>query len=411
MKISRLVLTIVTVFMLSGVSFAALNGAAVFAQGGASGPGLVVFTSNRSGNYEIYVLDPNTGLSTQLTNNPANDVDPVWSSDGSKIVFASDRDGDYELYLMKSDGTGLLQLTNNLAQDVQPRWQPGDQQIVYVSNVNAGQWDLYAITADGTVVRQLTNDPSDERGPGAGGAAVVPSTGGVGPVVITATPGLIATTVPDAIVSSSTLNVRENPGEGARILVTIPRDTALKILGRYSDNSWVQVLTPTNVTGWVYRPLLTVNINLANVPVVNATFMAPPTAIPTAAPTAAPSSAANLVAGIVVLEPAGPTCAQTFNVGFDVANLGTVNSSASGTVSLVDVRTADGTSQGTTIGGFPVLAPGQTFRVTMPLTISTWYNDQHTITLVIDPNNQIPESVETDNVRTITYTLAKGSCP
>lgn len=410
MKISRLVITVVTVVVLSGVGFAALNGAVVSAQGG-SGPGLVVFSSNRSGNYEIYVLDPNTGLSTQLTNNPANDISPVWSSDGSQIAFVSDRDGDYELYVMKADGTGLLQLTNNLAQDVQPRWQPGDQQIVYVSDVNAGQWDMYAITADGAVVRQLTNDTADERGPGASGAAVLPG-GGVGPVVATATPGAIATAMPDAVVNSASLNVRENPGEGAKILIAIPRDTTLRILGRYQDNSWVQILTPTNVTGWVYRPLLTVNIDLAKVPVVNATFMAPPpTATPTPVATAVPASSANLVAGVVVLDPSTQNCGQTFNVGFDVANLGTVATSASGIVSLIDVRTADGSVQGTTTGGYPVLSPGQTFRVTMPLTISTWYNEQHTITLVIDPNNQIPESVENDNTRTITYTLQKASCP
>ncbi len=117
------------------------------------------------------------------------------------------------------------------------------------------------------------------------------------------------------------------------------------------------------------------------------------------------------MAGIVVFSPSTPTCAQTFNVGFDVANLGSQPTAISGTVSLVDSRAADGSQQGSTVGGFPVLQPGQTFRVTMPLTVSTWYNEQHNITLVIDPSNQIPESNESDNVRTISYTLQKGSCP
>jgi subtilase family serine protease len=136
----------------------------------------------------------------------------------------------------------------------------------------------------------------------------------------------------------------------------------------------------------------------------------PPPATATPAPTATPMSQANLVAGIVVLDPASPTCAQTFNVGFDVANLGSEATAFSGTVSLVDSRAADGSIQGTTIGGFPVLLPGQTFRVNMPLTISTWYNEVHRIVLTIDPSNQIPESNESDNVRTIEYTLAQGAC-
>ena len=178
------------------------------------------------------------------------------------------------------------------------------------------------------------------------------------------------------------------------------------------------MITPTNVTGWVFAQFVTVNINLANVPVVNAVFIPAPTAIPTAIPqtiapaaTAAPSgnAAVNLVAGIVVLDPSQPTCAQTFTVGFDVANLGSQPSAASGSVSLVDTRQRR--TQGATLGGFPVLQPGQTFRVNMPLTISTWYDAQHTLTLVIDPNNQIPEAGKGDNIAIINYTLAKGSCP
>jgi hypothetical protein len=46
----------------------------------------------------------------------------------------------------------------------------------------------------------------------------------------------------------------------------------------------------------------------------------------------------------------------------------------------------------------------------MPLTISTYYNEVHRITLTIDSGNQIPETVEGDNVRTIEYTLAQGAC-
>lgn len=407
MRLSRWMLAVVAALVMAGIVFAALQGASALAQGGTSGPGPIVFASNRSGNYEIYTLDPDTGLVAQLTNNPASDVEPVWSSDSTLVAFASDRDGDYELFVMDQDGGNLRQLTNNMSEDRQPRWQPGDAFIVYASDVN-GQWDLYAITVETGLVRQLTNDPADERGPVAEG-------GPVGPVV--PTPGSAApptaqptqATAPDAIVASASMNVRENPGEGARILVTLPRDTPLRILGRYFDNSWLQVQTANGVVGWSFTRLMTVNIDLARVPIVNATFIAPTPTITPLPPT--PSSAANLVAGIVVLNPTTPTCQQTFVVGFDVANLGTTATTASGTISLVDARAADGSAQGTTIGGFPVLQPGQTFRVDMPLTISTWYGEVHRITLVIDPANQIPETVEGDNTRVIEYTLQKGPCP
>jgi hypothetical protein len=266
-------------------------------------------------------------------------------------------------------------------------------------------YDVVVIRLSGNYQRSR-----DERGPGAEeGGVIAPGGGQVGPVVVTATAA--PPTLPDAVVNADTLNVRENPGEGAKILMKVTRDTALDILGRYPDNSWVQVRTPNGIAGWVYRPLLTVNIDLAIVPVVNATFIAPPPTATSIPPTPVPTAQANLVAGIVVFDPAQPSCAQTFTVGFDVANLGSQPTSASGTVSLVDTRASDGSQQGSTIGGFPILQPGQTFRVNMPLTISTWYSEQHNITLVIDPANQIPENVEGDNVRTVSYTLQKGSCP
>ena len=36
----------------------------------------------------------------RLTDNPADDMRPDWSPDGSQIVFQSDRDGNLEIYVM-----------------------------------------------------------------------------------------------------------------------------------------------------------------------------------------------------------------------------------------------------------------------------------------------------------------------
>jgi len=57
-----------------------------------------------------------------LTNNPANDNNPSWSPDGSKITFETDRDGNYEIYVMNADGSNVQRLTNNPANDWFPNW-------------------------------------------------------------------------------------------------------------------------------------------------------------------------------------------------------------------------------------------------------------------------------------------------
>lgn len=281
MKLSRSLWVMMLAIALVGGAFLALQGTPADAQDD-EGPGLIVYASDETGNYEIFTLDPETGELLQLTDDPAVDTHPMWSPDGEQIVFSSDRDGDFEIYVMDADGSNLLQLTRNEADDVQPRWQPGGEYILYVSNVN-GNWDLYVVSADGLVVRQLSNDPFDERHFGAaeeadeGEQVVEPEVPGVTP-----TPPPAAQ--PDATVDVSRLNLRGNPGEGANVLTVLNEGDPLTILGRRFDNSWVQVRTATGTIGWVSAPLLNINIQLANVPVVDAPFFAPPTPVPTAIP-------------------------------------------------------------------------------------------------------------------------------
>ena len=44
--------------------------------------GTIAFQSNRDGNNEIYVMNGDGSGLTNLTNNPADDIGPVWSPDG-----------------------------------------------------------------------------------------------------------------------------------------------------------------------------------------------------------------------------------------------------------------------------------------------------------------------------------------
>jgi TolB protein len=60
---------------------------------------------------------------TRLTINKAFDDSGAFSPDGKKIAFASDRDGNSEIYVMNPDGTGQINLTNlDSAADTDPDW-------------------------------------------------------------------------------------------------------------------------------------------------------------------------------------------------------------------------------------------------------------------------------------------------
>lgn len=215
---------------------------------------------------------------------------------------------------------------------------------------------------------------------------------------------------------SQPVNVRRGPGTIFNPPIgSFNAGQTAEILGRNPAGDWYKVRYGSG-EGWVFASLVSVTGDTSALPVDQGPPVptsapptaAPPTAIPAA--TTAPATTANLVAGIVVLNPPSPVCNQTFSIGFDVANLGSERTAASGTVTLQDVRAADGSVQQETIGGFPVLEPGQTFRVDMALTVSTWFDEDHRLILVIDPNNQIPETQDGDNRVELTYRLSKGNC-
>ena len=73
--------------------------------GGGSGD-RIAFTSDRNGDYEIFVMNADGTDVRQLTNNyGTNDWCPSWSPDGGRIAFGSGRDGGSKIFVMNADGT------------------------------------------------------------------------------------------------------------------------------------------------------------------------------------------------------------------------------------------------------------------------------------------------------------------
>ncbi|MEZ4668893.1 MAG: SH3 domain-containing protein [Anaerolineae bacterium] len=204
-------------------------------------------------------------------------------------------------------------------------------------------------------------------------------------------------------------NVRSGDGTNFPIVSKLPTGTTVPIIGISSlGTGWYLIVLPSGGQGWVAPSVVDVTGNFALVPRVNPP---PPPVTPTPIPTATPASSINLVAGNFRFDPGSPNCAQTFNIYLDVANFGTA-ASPGGFITIQDFRRADGVQQGNTVGAFPIINPGQTVNVgPIPLTISTYYNEEHRLLMVVDGNNAIFESNESDNAREAIYVLNKASCP
>ena len=123
----------------------------------------IAFGSNRDGNGEIYVMDPNGSNIVRLTTNAAEDGQPAWSPDGSKIAFVSDRDGNAEIYVMNAtDGSGLVNLTHDPGTDYAPAWSPNGTKIAFQSDRQT-DFAVWVMNADGSNPTRLT-DPSTQAG-------------------------------------------------------------------------------------------------------------------------------------------------------------------------------------------------------------------------------------------------------
>jgi Tol biopolymer transport system component len=80
---------------------------------------------------------------------------PCWSPDDSRIAFMSDRSGDFDIWVVNSDGTGLERLTTHPGFDGYPSWSPDGLDIVFCSD-REGNGDIWVMRADGSEPRNLT---------------------------------------------------------------------------------------------------------------------------------------------------------------------------------------------------------------------------------------------------------------
>ena len=130
----------------------------------------VAFVSDQDGDWEIYRVDADGSNETRLTDSAGNDLSPAWSPDGTLIAFSSHRDGNMEIYVMDaSDGSDPDRLTYNSSPaqnsyDYGPSWSPDGTEIAFQSKRD-GDMEIYKMDADGSNQTNLTNHPFNDTQP------------------------------------------------------------------------------------------------------------------------------------------------------------------------------------------------------------------------------------------------------
>ncbi|MCD4685569.1 MAG: SH3 domain-containing protein [Anaerolineae bacterium] len=90
----------------------------------------VAYVVHNATETEIYVNSLLYGTVTNVSNSPANDIAPTWSPTG-QLVFTSDREGSRDLFIVNADGSGLARVTSTPGHTDAPVWSPDGTQIAY----------------------------------------------------------------------------------------------------------------------------------------------------------------------------------------------------------------------------------------------------------------------------------------
>jgi TolB protein len=122
----------------------------------------IAFTSQRTGDLEIWLMNGDGSNPRQITHATGYDGGPFISPDGKRIIFRADRRGDdlLQLFVVGIDGQNERQLTNNQDVNWGPYWYPNGKSIVYATSRHGHQnYELYLMNIETGAECRVTNTP------------------------------------------------------------------------------------------------------------------------------------------------------------------------------------------------------------------------------------------------------------
>jgi TolB protein len=189
---------------------------------------------------EVHMVSPASGLTANLTNDPATgDTAPAWSPDGTRVALQ--RSGPVEGIWVLEAASGAMSFVPHTDHGVQPAWSPDGDWIAFSRDVG-GDAELWMVRADGTDLVQLTANADEDReaswspdgtriaftreGPGGTTNIMLLALGGGGELAVTPAGGFDG--APDWSPDAKRIAFnRFLPGEGNRVFTVAPNGKAL----------------------------------------------------------------------------------------------------------------------------------------------------------------------------------------
>src|SRR5258706_8860703 len=83
---------------------------------------------------DVWVCPVDGGAAERITDDPADEQKPCWSPDGTKLAYSSDKSGNRDLYVIDLATRRARALTVHSSDDDAPAWSPDGKWIAFQSN-------------------------------------------------------------------------------------------------------------------------------------------------------------------------------------------------------------------------------------------------------------------------------------
>ncbi len=120
----------------------------------------IVFSSDQSGSFEIWVANDDGSNPVQLTSlggSSTGSGSPCWSPDGKRIAFDSRLEGHGDIFVVNSEGGAPHRLTTENAENNIPAWSRNGEW-VYFSSDRGGKWQIWKVPSAGGASVQVTKN-------------------------------------------------------------------------------------------------------------------------------------------------------------------------------------------------------------------------------------------------------------
>lgn len=141
----------------------------------------MIYTSDKDGDLELYIMDLKTGKEKRITHTPGYDGGAWFSPDGKKIIWRASRPKtaeelssykellaehlvaptNMEVFTANADGSNIQQITNLGQANWAPVFMPDSKQIIFASNHEYKRgfpFNLYKMNGDGTNRVKISRD-------------------------------------------------------------------------------------------------------------------------------------------------------------------------------------------------------------------------------------------------------------